>query len=315
MRLIPLLPLFFCLSVLATPHDPATDTLDADRHPAYEASEPVLERHFLADGAFVDINLQQVKLREGRLVAGKRDGLLVEYFPDGAVRAQKHYRNGRKEGEWRWWYPNGQLKLVGHWQGVEGQHPDAGATEESEASAQSQFVVEAVWNAEGEALTMDGEGVYESRFPSGQVKILGRYRQGLRDGEWSYFDEAGTVVYREVYDVGTFKVGWRILDGMSIRYTEVRTEAQPPKSWPEYWASRPGAATKLPLPEILVTLAPDGRLSWLDTSNEAVAEKTRNGWQQWLAQAPSWLPATVRGKPVATVLTLSDLESQTRDAP
>ncbi len=295
MRLFPLVALFLLLASPLGAEEFAIAYLDKDQNPVVGDEAPAFERRIDVGGAFVDLNPQGVTIREGSLIDGEKSGLVVEYYPDGARRAHKHYLNGSKQGRWRWWYPGGQLRLEGHWR--------------SEGSEAGQFVVESVWDPSGEPLTVDGEGEYQSRFPSGEPKILGQYHQGRRDGEWTYFDEAGTVRYRELYEAGTFIVGWRILDGMSIRFTEVRTEARPPQSWSEFWAQRPASSGDGhgPVPAILLELTPEGRLVWLEAPEAGLDAATRQAWLHWLAQAPRWTPATVRGAPVRTLLSLKRL--------
>jgi antitoxin component YwqK of YwqJK toxin-antitoxin module len=49
---------------------------------------------------------------------GLQDGPEVEYYPDGAKESEGHYSKGTLVGEYRTWYPGGQLKefnLLDRW--------------------------------------------------------------------------------------------------------------------------------------------------------------------------------------------------------
>jgi antitoxin component YwqK of YwqJK toxin-antitoxin module len=61
-----------------------------------------------------------VDTEDGRIVTittyrdGEEDGPEIEYFPDGTKESEGTYSKGTVVGEWRTWYPNGQLKQFSH---------------------------------------------------------------------------------------------------------------------------------------------------------------------------------------------------------
>lgn len=60
---------------------------------------------------FTDIpfNGQVVGRSQGNIVEGKRDGYWVEYYPNGQLHKKGEYILSRKEGEWIGYYDNGQI--------------------------------------------------------------------------------------------------------------------------------------------------------------------------------------------------------------
>jgi hypothetical protein len=101
------------------------------------------------------------------LVGGERDGPWRFHYPDGALREEGRYDDGRRVGTWRTWHRNGQLASQG----------------------------ERRWNDATSA--SEREGPWEFWRDDGSPSARGAYGAGLREGEWAVFDEEGALVEKE----------------------------------------------------------------------------------------------------------------------
>ena len=175
--------------------------------------------------------------REGRLVeqaefkAGERDGRVRIMYPEGSVQHDGYFKRGvpdslrttfyrdgkpmerglqaqgKKTGEWQYWYPGEQPMLVERWQ-------------------DSLVIVTAAWDRDGTQTLKDGNGTlrtyygsgalqeesnyllgvrsgpFVELFPAGNPKAKGEYRSGLKHGLWEYWGTNGEIEKREGYDKG-----------------------------------------------------------------------------------------------------------------
>lgn len=69
------------------------------------------------------------------------------------------------------------------------------------------------------------DGTVKEFFSNGQVKIRGRMRDGLREGEWVWFRRDGTVTRRGQYRAGQHAGRWQSFD----RSGQVTTESMHPR--------------------------------------------------------------------------------------
>ena len=49
------------------------------------------------------------------------------------------------------------------------------------------------------------DGKYNSYYPDGSFRIVGKYKKGLKVGKWKYFDEDGNKVKEEKFKKGKLK--------------------------------------------------------------------------------------------------------------
>jgi len=87
----------------------------------------------------------------------ERHGPSIEWRYPATLLVTGSWFAGKKQGEWTWYYPNGQVSRIEHW-------------------------------AEGE---MDGP--YLEYAPYGGTAVEGGYAAGKPDGKWTWWREDGTV--------------------------------------------------------------------------------------------------------------------------
>lgn len=94
-----------------------------------------------------------------------KEGRFIRYSPDGIKTSEGIYKNGKKVGEWIYWFENGNIK-------------DQGAYTEDSADA-DQYVY---WNKE--------------------QTLHDRDSLNVKTGTWKYYHKNGTMSGEEVYEAG-----------------------------------------------------------------------------------------------------------------
>jgi antitoxin component YwqK of YwqJK toxin-antitoxin module len=102
---------------------------------------------------------------DGKLISqesyknNKLEGKSITFYPDnGKIAESIDYINGKKEGELRKYFPEGNIMT------------------------------------EGTYVNDQLEGDFTLYFPNGNIQIKGKYKDGRQIGNWSYFDEEGKEV-------------------------------------------------------------------------------------------------------------------------
>lgn len=109
------------------------------------------------------------EITEGYLIneeeyrASQRNGLSVKYFTNGAVAEKLSWVNGKKEGEWYQYFPDGKMFI-------------------------RSFYKNNMLN-----------GRFEVWFENGNVQFSGAYKNNRREGTWIICDENGRQLYRMEY--------------------------------------------------------------------------------------------------------------------
>jgi antitoxin component YwqK of YwqJK toxin-antitoxin module len=91
-RIFPATAALALAACTATPEKPAENPAQASERIQYFSDSTVSSR--------------------GPLVDGKIDGVMIDYYPDGKVRAERMFRNDLQHGRSVWYYPEGQIKEV-----------------------------------------------------------------------------------------------------------------------------------------------------------------------------------------------------------
>ena len=157
-----------------------------------------VRREYNPDGEVV----RAYVFRKGKVVeegiitdAGEKEGNWKEYYPDAQLKAIGYYRNDNKQGEWKYYYPNGQLEQIGKF--VNGK-PDS------------------IWNwyyQSGELLREEhfynglADGLLTEFSQDGLVITQGDYIEGEKEGIWVYTvgDNRDEIEYVDGLRNGLFK--------------------------------------------------------------------------------------------------------------
>jgi antitoxin component YwqK of YwqJK toxin-antitoxin module len=97
---------------------------------------------------------------------GKLEGTVSNYYPDGAVSEEVHWKNHQREGAWKQYYTDGSLRL------------------------ESKY--------ENDSLN----GPYRVYYPNSTLEVSGTYLNNRSHGTWDFYDESGSVAYSIRYEHG-----------------------------------------------------------------------------------------------------------------
>lgn len=108
----------------------------------------------------------QIKSRRS-VVAGKAEGLWVEWFETGIPRYIAEWRQGKGHGQWIYFHENGQISA-------------------------RETVKDDIWH-----------GISESWYANGQKKTEGHLHDGAKHGVWKYWAPDGSFERTEEFVYGT----------------------------------------------------------------------------------------------------------------
>ncbi len=140
------------------------------------------------------------RLAEGPY-SGKREGDWTFYHPNGNVRGRGAFRAGRLQGTWKLYHANGKP--------------------ESEGKYENNYRV-GLWtfyttngNRRAEGNFSDGyrTGAWTEYYDSGKIFYTGSYSKNREHGDFKYFTEAGTVVQAGRFEHGVRVGEWYICAG------------------------------------------------------------------------------------------------------
>jgi len=135
-----------------------------------------IKREYSADG-----NVEKAYLYKNGIIIGEgivkddgnRDGHWKDYYPDGSLKAEGNYDNGRQTGEWTYYHSNGRIEQTGK------------------------------FNRQGKF-----EGTWKWYFDTGQLLREETYHDGLKDGLSTEYDETGKVTEEGEYVNGNEDGPW-----------------------------------------------------------------------------------------------------------
>jgi antitoxin component YwqK of YwqJK toxin-antitoxin module len=115
---------------------------------------------------FFSSTSKDILISEAEYSGDKRNGLLINYYPDGKVAEKIHYKNDLKHGEYLKYYPDGTLTLKTNYN--------------------------------------NGKlnGRFEAYFENGKPEINGQYKDNLREGPWIIYKKDGSQRFKTGYVSG-----------------------------------------------------------------------------------------------------------------
>jgi antitoxin component YwqK of YwqJK toxin-antitoxin module len=145
-------------------------------------------------GVITDAYPSGVPRERSTYIGGWKDGHAVQWWGNGAMRAEGEFAHGKREGEWKEWHDNGVQSWSGRYRS--GRMVDTIVT----------------WYPTGkkefEGTYRDGECLKaQFWFDNGQLKSQGSFRGGEKDGKWMQWNEDATV---DPVGTGIFEKGRRV---------------------------------------------------------------------------------------------------------
>lgn len=160
------------------------------------------------------------KTLSGTYAAGSREGLFEQYHPGGQLASRQEYRDDLPTGPYGSWYENGAPREAGvHSGAIASGRPWRG---------DDGYRMESFWDADGVQRVTNGAGEWCEEHDNGRVSLKGTYWNGVRQGEWSFYDATGRLTNTEQYVQGRLVKGWYFdLQGDTFRYSADTYEVLP----------------------------------------------------------------------------------------
>jgi antitoxin component YwqK of YwqJK toxin-antitoxin module len=158
-----------------------------------------LRRHARIDanGSFVgpvrDYSLSNgLLLMSGSYRDGKKEGIFEQYYPDGKLAVRGQFLAGQPTGDWQYWYPTGQQRQVLRYDG----------------SGVAAPAIQQYWSENGQQLTTNGNGRWLRN--DGELQAEGAVLNGKPEGAWELRNVAQgqpRLMMVETFSQGEFKGG------------------------------------------------------------------------------------------------------------
>jgi len=194
--------------------------------PKVAREAPVTEKY---DDGKVRVERTVLQLSDNQIV---NHGKYVEYYRNGQKFAEGMYENGVHQGSWSYWYDNGQLaKTVSFKNGLPDGAWDAFRADGTLAAKKgykngqrdgkwiAYFKDGKTVNLEQNYVNNKLEGEVVINFELGKPRLKTQFKNGLRHGPATEWDESGQKVVEAMYVEGK-------LDGTLTRYNPDGTKTQ-----------------------------------------------------------------------------------------
>lgn len=157
------------------------------------------------------------------------DSLKIFYSKDKKIHLKGFYKNGLKQGEFTWYYPNGTIKSIGYYDqdkriGIWRNYYQNGQISKEINYIDELAFLKSFYLENGAQLVSEGEGVYMEEIalynnPKNLRKIKGNVKDGLMDGKWDMYLQ-NSIISSEYFENKTFVKGISYAGGSKSEYTD-----------------------------------------------------------------------------------------------
>ena len=190
---------------------------------------------------------------------GIQQGLWKEYHPNGQLRAQGEYKDGKRIGEWVFYHPNGKVEQKGkydnkgwaqsQWKwyyetgnllreenytnnilnGMTNEYSDSGKviTKGEYVDGQKEgswFYEMGDYREEGIYKGDKREGEWQHYYNNGKLRFEGKYIDGNPDGRHKYYYSNGKVNLEGKYIMGMKEGNWEYTDEAGLKFLTITYE-------------------------------------------------------------------------------------------
>lgn len=141
----------------------------------------------------------------------RKTGEFKYYYENGKISAIENWKNNKIFGDFKKWYPNGQLKFEGKYDKPEG-------TE----------IYTNFWEENGNQLIKNGAGFYQEKEEDGSFEE-GQMKDGKKDGIWKGYNAVSDFKYEEKYNLGDFVEGISTYNSNKYPYKNLQEIVYPVK--------------------------------------------------------------------------------------
>jgi antitoxin component YwqK of YwqJK toxin-antitoxin module len=117
---------------------------------------------------------------EGSVENGKKEGLWIFYYPDGKKNKEINYKVGIENGIWLMWHENGNLyieqsKINGKTNGLWKEYYENGKIKEIGEYIEGVYTPKDFWDEEGNQLLKNGNGKKIEKFGADLIDVFEHY--------------------------------------------------------------------------------------------------------------------------------------------
>jgi len=179
--------------------------------------------------------------------AGNKNVGHWRYFAEegGALQSEGDFVNGKKEGEWKFYYSSGKLSSIGKYENDEPSGLWMYYFEDGTISSKGEFVEgkrNGYWSTlnndrslKSEITYRNGSGEYREFYPDKKLKVKGPIVEGKNQGKWEYFFKSGKLegecefdkgegTYMGYYPSGSLQTKGRMEDDLRVGTWELYEE-------------------------------------------------------------------------------------------
>jgi antitoxin component YwqK of YwqJK toxin-antitoxin module len=130
-------------------------------------------------------------MAEGKYVNQTKDSIWNYYNgSDGSLSLVEYYENAVRQGEWKTYYPSGQvMEIIPYKDG-------------RKQGSWIQYFTDGNIKAKGTYKDDKMDGLYVLNHLNGNVEVSGTYQNDQKDGIWVYLNEIGELQKKEIYKSG-----------------------------------------------------------------------------------------------------------------
>ncbi len=169
----------------------------------------------MLDGPVSDYTLDGKLLMEGNYSMGKKQGEFRFYYPNGKPESSGNYNDTKRRGDWRYYFPDGSVKTIANFTGPQ---------------PEMDFSILEHYDAVGRQTIKDGNGTWQidtvtvSVFDKESTKTLkGTFKNGKKHGTWTLTrNTESRTIHTEQFKNGEFIVA-QILDPQN-NFGKMRSE-------------------------------------------------------------------------------------------
>ena len=114
------------------------------------------------------------------------NGSFYWYYPNGSIKKQGKFVDGKKQGEWLEWFSDKKIKRVTNYKNLGLEDYSVSWFQNGNTKDSSYFDVV-------------GNGIYLEWFLNGTLSAEGRFRNHLKNGRWVYYHQNGKASAVELY--------------------------------------------------------------------------------------------------------------------
>ena len=189
-------------------------------------SEGIIDEKGTKKGSWKDF-YENGKLKdEGKYLNSKRTGNWTFYNKNGKIEQDGNYRNGKINGPWKWYFDSGKLRreenyFNGNEDGQSVEYSDSG-----KVIVQGEYIngeKENEWihkigdiKEVGSYITGLKEGLWRNYYRNESLQYEGSYVKGLANGKHKYYYSDGSIKEEQYYEMGSREKVWKKYDEEGI---------------------------------------------------------------------------------------------------